>query len=494
MLRSSLIGASVALLCASAAGQGVLQKHPVTAPVRDAGVLNWATGTWDRASGSFANAPGATVAFNNTCNWSGGAFFGGTYDCWQVYDEGRIPSSGDPTFGGLGATDCQVICGFQFTYCTNDAGPYNAQFGFIQGINTSGIGGRCAGVVQGITPPSNIAKGQVPANFGDACDLYVDGTGAFPGAAAPPNQSCWLITIDLSTAFPNAGFSGAPFRADGDCTYEGNATTPDNDFDLFNWTFEQKGNTATNGAQGPFIVGGSINQGAGAYGTPTSTDPLTGNPCGEGLGTFDNFWINVGLGGSPNSCAAIGQPAIGAGSGCYFFGGFPGNPWASWHMVVWTSGEDCSASKCDTVVPGITTYCTAKTSSAGCVSQVDGTGAPAGPTSGAGDYSVTATGVQGFKPGIMFFGVNGAAAIPFSGGTLCMFPPLGRAPIQISGGSSPVSCDGTFAQNVNDGTVSPNLDQGPGTSNWCQFWNRDPNNGAGNLGTQLSNAAQIDFN
>ena len=114
-------------------------------------------------------------------------------------------------------------------------------------------------------------------------------------------------------------------------------------------------------------------------------------------------------------------------------------------------------------------------------------------TSGAGDYAVIANQVQGQQLGILFFGVNGPAMIPFGGGVLCMFPPLGRAPIQMSGGSSPVSCDGAFLQYVNDGTVGPNLDQGPGTTNWLQFWSRDPNNGAGNFGTQLSNAAQLNF-
>jgi len=143
---------------------------------------------------------------------------------------------------------------------------------------------------------------------------------------------------------------------------------------------------------------------------------------------------------------------------------------------------------------GPTVYCTAKTSSAGCVATISTSCPDCQPVSGAGDYSVTASMVQGGKPGIMFFGVNGAAALPFVGGTLCMNPPLGRAPIQISGGSTPTSCDGSFVQNVNDGTVSPNLDQGPGTSNWCQFWYRDPNQpGMGSTDTALSNAVQLDF-
>ena len=140
------------------------------------------------------------------------------------------------------------------------------------------------------------------------------------------------------------------------------------------------------------------------------------------------------------------------------------------------------------------TYCTAKVSSAGCVAQIGNSSPTTCPISAANDYSVFATGIQGLKNGIMFFSSSGADALPFAGGTLCVLPPLGRAPIQNSGGSSPMSCDGSFSQLINDGgAVNINLDQGPGTSNWLQFWARDPQNGIGTQGSLLSNAMQLDF-
>ena len=143
---------------------------------------------------------------------------------------------------------------------------------------------------------------------------------------------------------------------------------------------------------------------------------------------------------------------------------------------------------------GPTIYCSAKTSSAGCVAQVDTTNPSSQPVSGASDYSVTASTVQSNKAGILFFGVNGQAAIPFNNGTLCMAPPLGRAPIQASFGSNGPACDGTFSQLINNGgATNPNLDRGPGTMNWVQYWYRDPQNGAGQFGTALSNAVQLDF-
>ena len=143
---------------------------------------------------------------------------------------------------------------------------------------------------------------------------------------------------------------------------------------------------------------------------------------------------------------------------------------------------------------GPTLYCTAKTSSAGCVTTMSTSNPSAQPVSGANDYSALADSVQGGKNGIMFFGVNGQAGIPFNNGTLCMNPPLGRAPIQFSFGSGANTCDGSFAQVLNDGgATNPNLDRGPGTMNWVQWWYRDPQNGAGSLGTSLSDAAELTY-
>ena len=74
-------------------------------------------------------------------------------------------------------------------------------------------------------------------------------------------------------------------------------------------------------------------------------------------------------------------------------------------------------------------------------------------------------------------------------------PPLAkRGPLLESGGFGLDTCTGTFAQLINDGLQPPaGLDAGPGTTMNYQFWYRDPQNGAGILGTALSNAIQLDF-
>jgi len=143
---------------------------------------------------------------------------------------------------------------------------------------------------------------------------------------------------------------------------------------------------------------------------------------------------------------------------------------------------------------GPSVYCTAKASSAGCVAAIATSAPGAQPVSGAGGYSVTATDVQGLKNGLLFAGVNGAAALPFNGGTLCMNGPLKRGPIFGSGGTGPDDCTGSYSTEINDGMIVPfGLDAGSGNSGWYQYWYRDPNNGAGNFGTALSNAVQLDF-
>jgi len=142
----------------------------------------------------------------------------------------------------------------------------------------------------------------------------------------------------------------------------------------------------------------------------------------------------------------------------------------------------------------VTTYCTAKASSAGCLASISTSDPSSQPTSGASGYSVVATQVQGLKNGLVFAGIAGPTSVPFNGGILCVQPPTKRGPVTPSGGVDPNGCDGGYATLVNDGNVIPSgLDAGSGNSAWYQYWYRDPQNGAGNVGTALSDALQLDF-
>lgn len=136
-------------------------------------------------------------------------------------------------------------------------------------------------------------------------------------------------------------------------------------------------------------------------------------------------------------------------------------------------------------------YCTSKLSSAGCSNVIGTSNLFAQPVSGANDYQVTCSNVQGFKNGLLIASISGPAAIPFVGGTLCINPPLKRGTLMNSGGTTPFTCDGSYATTVNSGLVIPfGLDAGPGNSAWYQYWYRDPQDA---FGSALSNALQLDF-
>ncbi|MCC6406744.1 MAG: PD40 domain-containing protein [Planctomycetes bacterium] len=127
----------------------------------------------------------------------------------------------------------------------------------------------------------------------------------------------------------------------------------------------------------------------------------------------------------------------------------------------------------------VTSYCTAKTSSSGCVPAI-GTSGIASAT--AGDNFRLCTGmVPPSVNGVFFWGVT-AAAVPFGGGTLCIAPPVVRSPVQNSGvGHVPIAgCSGatawalTCAELQSHGVV-------PGEDVHAQYWYRDagftpPNN------------------
>jgi hypothetical protein len=129
---------------------------------------------------------------------------------------------------------------------------------------------------------------------------------------------------------------------------------------------------------------------------------------------------------------------------------------------------------------GMFVYCAAKMNSLGCLPAIDWTGTPSA-TSGSG-FVVTSVNVRNNKPGLLFYGTNGQAAMPFSGGTLCIKSPIRRTGAVNSGGSPlPANdCSGVYSIDMNAFAISagPPVPQPdllvPGTVVDCQFWGRDP--------------------
>jgi hypothetical protein len=102
-------------------------------------------------------------------------------------------------------------------------------------------------------------------------------------------------------------------------------------------------------------------------------------------------------------------------------------------------------------------------------------------TRGSG-FVVKATNALNQVPGLLIYGVNGRAAIPFQGASLCVHAPIKRTTAVNSGGTpSPVNdCSGVFSLDMNSfalgnlgGLPSAAL-QLPGTMVVCQWWGRDP--------------------
>jgi hypothetical protein len=97
-------------------------------------------------------------------------------------------------------------------------------------------------------------------------------------------------------------------------------------------------------------------------------------------------------------------------------------------------------------------------------------------------FVVRANSLRNQKSALLLYGINGALAAPFHGGTLCVHPPLARAPLLETGGSAAPAddCSGwlsfdmnAFAAGALGGSPLASL-QIAGTSVRCQFWGRDP--------------------
>lgn len=141
-----------------------------------------------------------------------------------------------------------------------------------------------------------------------------------------------------------------------------------------------------------------------------------------------------------------------------------------------------------------TPYCTAGTSTLGCVAQIAASANPS--VSFANACNITVTNVEGQKAGIVFYGITTVGFTPHawaSGSTswLCVKSPTQRTPIQQSGGTFG-QCNGSFALDWNAFQQNhPSALGQPWTAGanvYLQSWYRDP---PAPKSTNLSNALQM---
>lgn len=120
---------------------------------------------------------------------------------------------------------------------------------------------------------------------------------------------------------------------------------------------------------------------------------------------------------------------------------------------------------------GVGTYCQAKVTSEGCLPTITTAGSPSA-SAGSG-FTITASELTAQQFGILFYGLDGPAQIPFQGGFRCVAAPITRLPAQNAGGSGP--CAGVLSRDFNAYIASgtdPELSAG--TVVHGQFWFRDP--------------------
>lgn len=145
-----------------------------------------------------------------------------------------------------------------------------------------------------------------------------------------------------------------------------------------------------------------------------------------------------------------------------FEGGFAGNVQAA--IVIEMTGATV-------------TYCTAGTTTNGCVPAIAGVGSPS--ASAATPFSVNVANVEGQKSGLLFYSVSGAASFAWGAGSsfLCVKAPTQRTSSQSSGGVAN-QCDGSLSLDWNAFLAANPLALGApfqsGDSVWLQGWFRDP--------------------
>lgn len=460
-MRFLLAAAGGALLCGAAAAQDsdTSRWSPVTVPIRDAGTLNLATGAWT------ASRPDAsTVVYDNTCRWTGGNVYAITKECEDAYDEGRIPSPSDPN-APSGANLDNWIDGIQIAYCTAfPTGSVDINVGFFDHN-----GGGCAGWLPQAQPLITAPTYNGATAFYDLSGMGLPGDNGGGGTLA-----CWIVNIDLA----NNGFC---LMSDGDGSFTGSE-------DQFNWSMRHEMPELLYGiGSGPLIAAEPL---TGAFGDCTYNLPCPGG-CGTGLGTEDMHWANMdGTAVGAPTCTACPNCAA---TNCYWFGGWPVNPWASFWLEMtspgWCTGWPPTV-YCSYLDPNTGTACGFDqcASSGGCKAMITTSNPADMPHQNADDYDILVSGAEINKSAVIFGGVNGQASIPFSSGTLCVKPPIKRTPPQATGGSA--ACTGTMSLRINDPASSnPILNAAPGTTVGYQGWLRDPMG----VGTDVSDGVEVVF-
>ncbi|MBM3987669.1 MAG: hypothetical protein FJ294_06905 [Planctomycetes bacterium] len=140
---------------------------------------------------------------------------------------------------------------------------------------------------------------------------------------------------------------------------------------------------------------------------------------------------------------------------------------------IWNVCTSCWREDC----PPPVAFCTAGTTTNGCTATLEASGVPS--ASASSGFTLTASGVEGAKQGLIFYSVTGRTALAWgtSSSFLCVKAPTQRTPAQLSGGSVG-QCNGSLSIDWSSYIASATAPLGApfsaGGVVQAQAWFRDP--------------------
>ena len=326
---------------------------------------------------------------------------------------------------------------------------------------------------------------------------YPEGGASSPATSTVAFATVTALQLDMETTSGWVGSdtgdnatTGLWIRADP----VGTAAQPEDDHTAIGLNCWVTGNAAPGASVGTNDVdGGTTTLKSAAYNLTSYSDPVIGywRWYSNNQGTVDDtFVIQVsGNGSSWTTVETIGPAGIEASGGWYYHEFHVSDfiaPTATVQVRFRASdlgaGSIVEAAIDDFIIRDVdcaplAVYCTAGTSSNGCLASVSSSGAPS--ASSPSGFLINVASVEGQKSGLLFYGVNGPNAAPWSGGTsyLCVKAPTQRSAPQNSGGTANL-CNGALSLDWNAYiTAHPSALGVPFTAGevvWAQAWYRDP--------------------
>lgn len=389
MLRSSLFVAGAVLCGASAFAQQqglTLQTH--TGPVNQVRYDMRTRSITPIDSTVFGLGP--DVIYNNTCLQTVLAFAPGAGVTGGVApsdwtDWGQVPST---TNGQLpGCADSYTINGFNFGYCTDNA------------VLSIGIDvviweslGACPLLTDTGTNPNTFALTGLPGSTGGV--------------------ACWIIVVDLMGTSLEFTMQG-----DGEGSWD-NVADSDTFGATWSWTAVTGSNSGLISPEGPIFLAAGCNFAVGTVFDVGGAFDFNGTaPDGTGYGNVDGFSLETAIGGNPFGAA---------GTGCFFFGGWPAFGWAGFYLDLQTMDAGCLDAGTVTCIPGTggTAACPCGNAPAGATGCANTIGGGVGATLGksAGSNSIAAADLE-------LAGTNMPPT--FGQAALLLSAPLGPTPIPL---------------------------------------------------------------